>query len=621
MADEPQPSPPQTVPPGSDAEGLSKRGANAPLGPFDALALAVLVVAGVLWTQRAWGHPQIDFGLELYLPWQMVEGRALYAELFYKNGPLSPLLNAGLFRIFGVSTETLVFANAFVLACFTWLMARFCQRVFSPSAARLIAISFLLLFGVAQIVQLPNYNWLSPYQHSQTLGTALGLIALYAWTVAFERSTPRRALLAAGLASGAAFLTKAELFVPVAGLAAVACALWLRAAQERRALGAFALGACLPIALAWLLLAYQSGAGWATHGVLGNWSYTGTATDDAFYRAGLGFDDPGGNALLMLASAGAWLAIAAVLRGGAALAQRSGALLAALAVAIALGVRWLPWQGEFGGEAQTLLARGLPLIAGVTSLAAGALAWRQRSRQPREVGLALLAVWAFGMLLKMLLNARLHQYGFTLAVPATVLLLGLLVDRLGRWRTTSAQARASLVLAAAFALGFALNHARQTHRLLGLQTHPLGSGSDRIASFDAQRDPVIPSLENALRVLAEAPPEETLLVVPEGAGLNYWTRRTNPSRFSLFLPTEFDSVGGADAMVQDLEQNPPDWIVFLPRNFAEWELGDFGREERTGRALAAWIKANYAIVDRSDPLSTLLRRKQLEPSEATASPR
>ena len=62
-------------------------------------------------TWRRWPDLLIDFGRELYVPWQLASGAVLYEDIAYFNGPLSAYWNALLFRWFGPSLLTLVVAN------------------------------------------------------------------------------------------------------------------------------------------------------------------------------------------------------------------------------------------------------------------------------------------------------------------------------------------------------------------------------------------------------------------------------------------------------------------------------------------------------------------------------
>jgi len=80
-------------------------------------AFADLAVLGTLFgsltflSWRKWPHVLIDFGRELYTPWQIAEGAVLYRDVASLFGPFSQYFNALLFRIAGTSFTTLVVAN------------------------------------------------------------------------------------------------------------------------------------------------------------------------------------------------------------------------------------------------------------------------------------------------------------------------------------------------------------------------------------------------------------------------------------------------------------------------------------------------------------------------------
>src|SRR5258708_5734639 len=74
-----------------------------------------LVVPGLIfvlmwiWSWRKWPDIFVDFGCQLYFPWQIGAGRDLYHDLEYiGGGPLSQYYHALLFKCFNVSLTTLV---------------------------------------------------------------------------------------------------------------------------------------------------------------------------------------------------------------------------------------------------------------------------------------------------------------------------------------------------------------------------------------------------------------------------------------------------------------------------------------------------------------------------------
>ena len=82
---------------------------NLVRGSFAIHAAVFLTLAA--WSWRKWPDPIVDFGRELYVPWQITRGRVLYRDIASLFGPLSPYVNAFWFRVFGVSLTTLVVCN------------------------------------------------------------------------------------------------------------------------------------------------------------------------------------------------------------------------------------------------------------------------------------------------------------------------------------------------------------------------------------------------------------------------------------------------------------------------------------------------------------------------------
>jgi hypothetical protein len=98
--------------------------------------------------------------------------------------------------------------------------------------------------------------------------------------------------------------------------------------------------------------------------------------------------------------------------------------------------------------------------------------------------------------------------------------------------------------------------------------------------------------------------DDTLLVLPEGVGVNYWLRKENPTPYNLFLPTEIDAFG-EESMLRALRAHPPDFIVVMHRLSNEFGVGAFGVDPRNGRRLMDWVRGHYRRVERigAEPFS------------------
>jgi hypothetical protein len=562
------------------------------------------------WSWRKWPDPLIDFGRELYVPWQITRGTMLSRDIASLFGPLSPYLNAFWFRLFGVSLITLAAANLAVL-CLTvagiyHLLRVSTDRVTATSAG----LTTLLLFGFSQYADVGNYNFICPYAHEATHGFALAVASLVALHSGFARN--RTSLYpVAGCCFGATLLTKPE--VSVAAAAAIGSgwiAAWALERRERgqlaRRIALFAAAAALTPLLFLMYFSFSGGLPWAQAGraVAGAWivALETPVAKNVFYLRGMGLDDPAGNALRMVrvfAGFVAFVAVAVLLawtlpRNPIA---RATQVLGQVALAVA-GAVFVPWYE---------LLRALPLISATAVVAAiGVLARRHRRKEAAAAPVALVMWSAFGLVLlaKMCLNARIYHYGFFLALPATTVTIAMVLwfipQRLDGLVDGGIGDRLRRIMAATLALTIAL-HLAYANRMYQLKVVPLGSGADRLFTTDAfasagqkwQGIDMPAALDRVGRVVA---PGATLTVLPEGVMLNYLLRRETPLPFVNFMPPEVMAFG-EDAMVHALERHPPDIVVFVHRDTSEYGFQLFGTDPGYGRQIVTWIRARYESID------------------------
>jgi hypothetical protein len=557
--------------------------------------LVLVFLALARWSWRKWADVVVDFGAELYVPWRLSLGERLYEDIAYRHGPLSPYLNALVFRVVGPSVDALAAFNLAILAALCVLVYRQTAWLCDRTTALATTFVLLVMFGFSQYVGIGNYNYVTPYQHAQTHGLALAGGMAVALSVLLRRRSEGAAFLG-GLCLGLVLLTKIELQVPALATAGVATVLVLRSAggANRRLLGVMLGAVLLGPGLAFVLLWTSLPLPLALAGLLGNWSYLGALPGDSFYLTGAGLESPIAN---LARAVGAALAVA--LFAAAAIAvdrpvTRSSHPVAlgvgvAAAVALALLVALPPtaWWG---------LARALPLLVGGAALGTLVVCLRGQpdpSAIARWGPLALWSTFAFVLLGKMVLRARFEQYGFVLAMPATLLLVGALVGgipgvlrrRYGGGTGARAVALGGVAAACLFFLA-------RSDGFYERKATAVGRGSDIVVA-DARRGRLIG--QALLELEARAEPGATVLVLPEGVGLNYWLRRRIPTRHYLFLPAEF-SAFTEEAMLAELHEQPPEWILLVDRPHGEFGVGAFGADPGNGARLLAWVRAEYERV-------------------------
>lgn len=550
------------------------------------------------WTWGTWPDPLIDFGRELYAPWQVSLGRVLYRDIAWLSGPLSTYVNAGWFSLLGVGLHALVAGNLAFLVLLLWLVF----RIVSGMACRVSATVATLACVVMSGFTISNYNFVAPYSHELTHGLILSLVAI-ACFAAFLKSGHLIAVGGAGLAIGLCFLTKAEVFLAVAAafLAGLGAAHWTGAVPARRTrtiLLVLAASAAGPVVIAFVLFLQVLPAAEAMAASAGAWRYVFTEGlgESVYYRRLAGLLDPADSLLAILAVTALSVAVFGAAAAGAFLSAkhlRDRVLSTGLAFGLGVGLfgagaAMLPWDRS---------ARALPLVM-IGSIAAIALTLR-RTLSQNQAGLhrsilqLTMATFALVLLARIGLNAAFYRYGFALALPAVCVGLAALITWIpARISAAGGDGPAFRAFALAGVLMVMAAHLHGASAYLAAKQFAVRGAADSRDAFLADGravavNDVLAEIQQRLR------PHETLAVLPEGVMLNYLARRTNPTPFITFMPPELAAYGESQ-MVSALSLEPPDYIALVHKDTSEYGVRSFGRDY--GRAFIEWVEARYRTV-------------------------
>jgi hypothetical protein len=630
--------------------GATLRIVSVGLGP---LAIAVATCSLAYCTWDTWPDVVVDFGRELYVPWQLASGKVLYKDIAIFHGPLSQCLNSVWFRVFGVSFRTLVICNLTILGLLITLLYLLLRQVANRWPAVAACLTFVFLFAFAQYIPMGNFNYVCPYAHEMIHGLFLSLASL-ACMWRYERWGVASAV-SAGLALGLAFLTKPEVFVP--GLAADLTVLALTMSCTRPSWGrlcvvmiAFFAAVVVPIAVAVAWLSAAMPVTQALQGAFASWMalLQTSPAGQKYFQTVMGVDDIPGNLGLLAKSACQYAAIvipACILglvfrftSGGRGVKEESyvaadpaspfppclsshalwGPILSIAAFVVVGALLWPePFSSSWPQAIRPLLLRPSPSSLGwfealrplpLFMLAAAAvllvifIRCRRKSpsstrsghvtaRPDRLIRQLSLVIFALGLLGKILLNARVTHYGFVLAMPATLVLVIALLD----WVPTAITRLGGYggILRAATLAGLMiciLSHLSVRMLFAGSNNvYPVARGGDRFLA-DARG----PFVSEALRWLANySRRDETLAVFPEGVMLNYLSRRANPMPYLFFTPFDL-GLFGEDRIRKSLAANPPAFVALVHKTNSEYGTPFFGKDY--GKTLNDWIHENYREV-------------------------
>jgi len=558
-------------------------------------ALTVLLVA-TSW--RRWPDPLIDFGRELYVPWRLAHGAVLYRDADCLYGPLSPYLNAALFRCFGTGLMVLVAANLAVFAAILAMIYRLCRRAWGAGAATLVSIAFVAVFGFSQYVKVANYNYATPYAHQTTHGMLVCLLLVAALVRWLDDATPRRSFLV-GTLLGLTAVLKPE-FMLAGGLVTIAAGLirWRhRGGFSSRAIAVGAIGAVLPTLfftayfaahLPWKEAVVSASRGWL--------NLTTNLATERMQQGYLGFDQPWENlkdhvgasllacGLIALIAATAWF-IERRRRGWLRLLV-GGLLVGGLAWLACFEINWLQTGRCLFG-----------LMLAYTFVGAVSLVRKSGPQGDLRVPATrlLMAVLGLALLGRMVLHGRIYHSGYYQAALAWLLVPAVLIGELPGRSKVFQWGRAVVVLASlALIVPGVVILANQSQGVLNLKTWTVGEGADLFYTFPPRVDPTGEIVGLVSAELLKPPHDQTLLVLPEGVMINYLARQPSPLADVYYFGSATDD-GREERIVRELEEHPPDRVVVISRDLREYGVQRYGEATGSGRELLQWAAANYDL--------------------------
>jgi hypothetical protein len=566
--------------------------------------IVVVFFAMAFWSWRKWPDIQIDFGQQLYIPWQLANGKLLHQDIVILHGPLSQYFNAFWFKLFGPSLTVIIFLNLFILAGMTGMIYLTIRRFADSFTATVACVVLLTLFGFSQYVGVGNYNYVTPYTHEATHGMALTVVMIFALIRYFTRGG-RLPCAVSGLCLGLVLLTKVEVAIAatIVALIGFASAYFIAppsVSPKKRELAIFCAAALAP-ALGFFLyfLSYLT-ADQALRAVgQGFLVLSNELTKTTFYMRILGLDDPGENfrrmlsmflgvVIFILFASAVDLAISRVTRSPGLIAIGLGAVSA---LTLYLNRNVMPWID---------ILRALPLTTAL-ALAVFITLLKRHSHQVEMwttiLPMVLWTTFALSLLAKMALNVHIYHYGFYLPMPATLVLVICLffwIPKVLSGTSGSGVVFRSFAMAVlVVAIFYHLNWSQKFYRL---KDFAVGQGADTIITYGPKVR--VAGLVTALTlewIEEKTSRGATFVGLPEGIMLNYLSRRTTTVPYVNFMIPEM-IVFGEPRMLNDFKSRPPEYVMLVDNNSSEFGVGPFGSDPRNGKQIMDWVNQNYQPV-------------------------
>jgi hypothetical protein len=269
-----------------------------------------------------------------------------------------------------------------------------------------------------------------------------------------------------------------------------------------------------------------------------------------------------------------------------------------------------PWMEDGVLPVPWLLVGGaLPLVA-LAFPAALAVASRITKQDHRLLPLLTWSVFAFVLMGKIILSPRLFHYGFALAMPAALALVACVLHFLpnalqrihGGGDVFRRFAMAMLIADAIFFL-------KISNGYYSSKSLAVGTGGDTILALPRKSNPRGAAVAEVLARIDEIiPSQASLMVLPEGVMLNYLSRRINPTPYINFMPPEL-SIFGERNILTAMQENPPDFVLLVPKDTSEYGVAPFGVDPNYGMEITEWVKQEYAAIESLPSRITILKRR------------
>lgn len=574
------------------------------------VALGFVACCWLVVSWRRWATLEIDFGRELYVPWQLSQGAVLYRDVDDFYGPLSQYFNSMLFALFGPGIMVLVAANLVVLGCIVGLLYVLLRKAWNAAAALVGSVVFLSLFGFSNYDYPANYNYITPYAHEATHGM-LVLLALTAVLVRWRERPSRLSALFAGLLFGLTLVLKAEITLAAGLLTATALAVAPKTVEWFNSFSAVAWGFAAVLPTLFFALVFAPHVGLTTAIAYASEAWLNVVGTDRFVADPvqirfLGLDHPWQHLQQHLVAS----ALALTLLTLVGLASRYLPRIRALGVLVPLTIALCALSAWFGlcFPASAWSNAGRALLGVLLCYVIFSLRTKNRLEPNRELIAAdlriFLAVLAIAMMARMVLNGRLFHFGFYQAAIAGTLVPAILVGEGPGWSDGS---RAGRVIFATITAGLLLPGLATLSRL-SIQkyqgkTVSIEGGRDRLlveSPYEIGSAVLLSGIAEALR---QMPAGQSLLVLPEGQGLNYLARMRSPLAPFFFYSASTEG-GREHVLVEQLDKRPPEWVVLTARDLTEYGIQRYGESAGHGKELVDWVQSRYDSCGRfgTDPL-------------------
>ena len=542
------------------------------------------------YTWLKWGDLIVDVGREMYVPWQLYLGKMLYRDIHYLYGPFSPYFNAFLFKIFGVSVYSLALSGIITICVVSILIYKISRIFLDRFFSTFTVLTFLLVFAFGQYVYYGNYNFVMPYSYPAIHGIMFAFAALYCFYLSMLKDNKRYKVFYI-IFLIAAFLCRIEI-----GLFLV-LSIAILSLRELK----YLIISCVSAAILYSLFFALSGSPLGKSSIL-DAAFANINASNPFTSWLLAGEDIFSGLVDMFKSFLYYVFFSVFFAAGGfilAYTLRVKKIFNRIFCSFSIGLifTWLGFiffRKLFASYAMQY--KSLPLISLLVILISmwGFIRGRYSEKKLFLVGLCLFSLF---LMSRMLFYVWAGHYGFYIALPGLIIYHVFFLGISPEWLREGWSRRFFRFGFMFIFILFIISHLNISMFCYASRTLKIDSEKGTLQFVNADRAKRCKELIDFLNI--NTGERETLVVFPEGLGINFFSGRENPLYFNMYLPLDLARGDIVDRIISEMENKEIDYVALTQRDTTEYGYPAFGKDYAT--EIMQYISENYILYKQFGP--------------------
>jgi hypothetical protein len=561
---------------------------------FLILAATFFHLLSVTWLK--WGNLFVDSFRDPLVASKILDGKILYRDFFYEYGLFPPYLLAFIYKIFGIHIKTIVSCGISITIAMAVVLYKIARLFVNEVISGLVIVTFFLVFAFGSYDYVGIFNFIFPYSFASVFFIFFIALSVY-FFLKFIFSEKENYLTLWSIALSFSFLSRIAMTLPVwIGFMLVGY-IFIFNNKNRKKLSLYFFAPLVISTLVYsgFLQHYQAFAGFKesiiTHVLNANYNFHVLSGMKYLHQNSTFLS----KSFLLHIGTITLLAIGSYIISSFFLNKKpplvllfSGSILIGVVFGIAKIFFWIaPKLLE-----NSLQYRCLPLIL-ITGMAISFRTVNKSSNYKKNLALFTLFFISLLTIIRLFFQTHHTRYGFYLLNLGLVSYYIFFFELLKRWLQRHIKKFPARLFTSAlicFFITLSLCWWKISSRLYNLKTFTIRTERGNIAMHN---DNITNLCWKTIKYLREnTDSNDTLIVIPEGGGINFFSQRENPLRYFGIQPNLFN-ITEEDEIINEFLKSNVDYVVIVKHNLLKYRHPQFG--VHYGRKLFSWIKENYQL--------------------------